>query len=407
MDQTTEHAHSAADLMQAARDLMPLVEAEADEAERLRHQTDKIVAAFKAADLYKMLTPKVAGGSELSPVEAMEIVEEISYADGSAGWCLMVGCIEVGNGAAYLPQAGVDTLFEKTTDILIAGQGSPSGFARKVDGGYRIDGNWSYGSGIYHADFIHTGCILMEGDQPVITELGIPHVVLCHALRSDIELKDNWDVIGLRGTGSYDYSIRDTFIPEHMTYPFTVTKAERGNNMYAIGIVGWTAWGHTSFAMGVGRRALDELAELARNKKSAFGLMGDSTSFQEKYALAQAKMLAVRDYCYHAWTDLSESLLRDEPPSLEQIALIRLGMRYLHEVVSEVCTFAHRASGGVSLRPSVLQRCYRDIHAGTQHILLSDQILQECGKVLLGLAPENAQWTLLGVNQPVDSGEAG
>ena len=72
-------------------------------------------------------------------------------------------------------------------------------------------------------------------------------------------------------------------------------------------------------------------------------------------------------------------------------------MRNIHEVVSDVCTFAHKAGGGVSLRPSVLQRCYRDIHAGTQHILLSDQIMQDCGKVLLGMTPETSEWTILGV----------
>jgi hypothetical protein len=82
---------------------------------------------------------------------------------------------------------------------------------------------------------------------------------------------------------------------------------------------------------------------------------------------------------------------------MEEIALIRLAMRHLHNVISDLSTFAHRAARGASLRPGQLQRCYRDIHAGTQHILLADEIMQECGKVLLGAMSPNARWTMFGV----------
>ena len=97
---------------------------------------------------------------------------------------------------------------------------------------------------------------------------------------------------------------------------------------------------------------------------------------------------------------MSENFARGEPASLEQIALIRMAMRHIHDVLSEISTFAHKTSRGVSLRPSVLQRCYRDIHSGTQHILLADEIVQECGKVMLGAAGEDAQWTMFGVRTP-------
>jgi hypothetical protein len=78
-------------------------------------------------------------------------------------------------------------------------------------------------------------------------------------------------------------------------------------------------------------------------------------------------------------------------------------MRHIHDVISEVSTFAHRSTRGVSLRSSVLQRCYRDIHSGTQHLLLADQIVQECGKVLLGTAGEGAQMAMFGVHAPGES----
>jgi hypothetical protein len=80
---------------------------------------------------------------------------------------------------------------------------------------------------------------------------------------------------------------------------------------------------------------------------------------------------------------------------VEQITLARMAMRHVHDVISEISTFAHRVSRGISLRPGVLQRCYRDIHSGTQHIFLSDEIVQECGRVLLGGASPDAEWMIL------------
>ena len=297
----------------------------------------------------------------------------------------------------YLSDAGIEQIFGHGNEILIAGQGIPRGYARAVEGGYLIHGDWSYGSGIYHADYIHTGCILMDGDQPVMNDNGMPEVIICHVEKKDIALKDNWDVMGLRATGSFDYSIDEMFVPSELCHSFSLSKPLRGPNMYSLGLVGYTTWGHTSFALGVGRRALDEVAELARTKGNVFGLLGEGASFQERFARAEANYRSARAFCYSAWQDISDTLASDNTVSKPQIALVRLAMRHIHETVSDVCTFAHKAGGGVSLRPSVLQRCYRDIHAGTQHILLSDQIMQDCGKVLSGMDSESEQWTILGL----------
>ena len=171
------------DFMQRAQELQPLVAAEADEAEQLRHMTDTVVSAFKEADLYRILVPKALGGAELSWTEAMRVVEQIALIDGSTGWCLMVGIMELGMGAVYLPAKGAQALFAQGKDLLMAGQGPPRGTARPVPGGYRIRGEWSYGSGIYHANVVHTGCLLMDGDQPRMSPLGIPEVLICHVDR--------------------------------------------------------------------------------------------------------------------------------------------------------------------------------------------------------------------------------
>ena len=388
---------SFADLMSRTQELQTLVAAQADEAERLRYMTDTVVAAFKQADLYRMIVPQALGGAELSWTEAMQIVEQIALIDGSTGWCLMVGAMELSMGAVYLPTKGAQALFARGKDLLMAGQGPPRGTARPVCGGYRISGEWSYASGIQHADIIHTGCLLMDGDKPVMSPLGIPEVLICHVDRKDVEIKDNWDVIGLRGTGSFDYAIHDVFVPQEMTHLGEDREPVCGGRQFTVGFTGFTAWGHTAFALGVGRHALDEIAQLAQTKQNVFGRVGDGASFQQRYARAEAMYRAAREFCYSTWTALDDTFSRKESASLEQVALLRLAMTYLHEVVSDVCTFAHKAAGGASLRRSTLQRCYRDIHAATQHVHLSDQIMQDAGKVLLGMAGKDATWSIIGL----------
>jgi alkylation response protein AidB-like acyl-CoA dehydrogenase len=239
----------------------------------------------------------------------------------------------------------------------------------------------------------------MNGDKPLTDADGAPEVIIVHIERKDFELRDNWDVLGLRGTGSYDYGLKadELFVPDYMCYPFSADVPRRGGTQYTVGLIGFTAWGHTSWALGVGRRVLDEIAKIARTKSGPFGAVAESATFKHSFAQAESTYRAARAFCYEVWNDLSESLLRGERATLRQIALLRMAMRHIHDVMSETSTFAYRAGGGVALRSSILQRCYRDVHAGTQHLLLSDQIFQECGRVMLGMTSEKARWTVLGV----------
>ena len=286
--QSAEDSLSFEYFMARARELTPLVSRKADEAEQLHRMTDKVVHAFQEAGLYRILLPWNIGGAELSLSKAMQVVETIARADGSTGWWLMVGNIELVTGGAYLSDRGIDRVFAQGPDFVIAGQGIPRGVARPVEGGYQIQGDWSYASGIYHAAFVHTGCVLMQHDKPVINDVGIPEILICHVPREEIELKENWEVTGLRGTGSFDYSIDNLFVPKEMTHSMAISEPQRGGNQYTIDLTGFTAWGHTTFALGVGRRALDEIAMLARRKENVFGRISDGASFQERYARAEA-----------------------------------------------------------------------------------------------------------------------
>lgn len=383
--------------------LLPLIEAKAGEAERLGYLTDDVVAALRASGIYTMLYPKEVGGAELLPVDAMTIVERLSCAHASAGWCTLVNNMEGATMAIYIEDDGIKKVFGDGVDITIAGNGVPRGFARPVDGGFMIRGRWAYGSAIYHAEWIHSGCFVTgpDGKDMVIQPNGQPKIVITHHPRSTVKLLGNWDVLGLRATGSFDYTLsegEELFVPTPMTYDFEIGAPRRGGAQGALGLTGYSAWAHSGWAVGVGRRLLDELVKVIVARQDPFGKSSDSTSFRFQLAQAEARYRAARALVYEAWRDVSETFARGETMSLQQMTMIKLALRHIHDVVSDVGTFAHRAARGASLHNTPMQRFYRDIHAGTQHILMADQMVEECGRALMGLPGRGAQWSVFGIN---------
>ena len=382
--------------------LLPLIEAKAAEAEALGHMTDEVVAALRAAGLYTVLFPKAVGGAELSPFDAMTLIERLSYAHASAGWCAIVNNMEGTTMALYIDDAGIAEIFANGPDITIAGNGVPRGFARPVDGGYMIKGNWAYGSAIHHAEWIHTGCFVTDQDgKMIIQPNGQPKIVITHHPRSTLELTGNRDVLGLRATGSFDYTIKDAeelFVPTCRSYDFDIGAPQRGGAQGVLGLAGFSAWAHSSWAIGVGRRILDELVKVIVQRQDPFGKSAESASFKFQFAQAEARFRAAKALVYETWRSVSDTCAKGEAPSLEQMTMVKLALRHIHDVISEVGTFAHRAARGASLHNTPMQRFYRDIHAGTQHILLADQIVEECGRALLGLPGPGATWTVFGVD---------
>ncbi len=377
-------------LVAKARALAPLLRAEAHKHERDGRLSDATVAALQDAGFFGLLVPKCFGGFEAGPVEALAIYEALAEADGSTGWVLMACNVGTGSAAGYLPPEGAQAVFGKHIPI-IAGEGGPRGKAVREGKGYRLTGRWSYGSGVLHTEYIHTGGMVMENGKPTEARTFIVPT-------KQAKFLGNWDVLGLNGTGSIDYGLEDVFVPEEMTHSPNALVGRQGGSLYRLGIVGMSPLGHTGFTLGLGRRILDELKALvhAPTRPSPLAEFGGSTSFQENFATAEAKFRAGRAFCYEVWRDVQQSLDRDEPCTSRQFTLMRLSLNHVTTAVTEVATFAHRAGGGVALRSGILQRCFRDMFGATQHRIVSTNMLGECGRELLGLA-EGKEWQSRGL----------
>jgi alkylation response protein AidB-like acyl-CoA dehydrogenase len=394
----SQAAPSAAALLARARELHPIIAAEGPRSEEAGRLTGETVAAMRGgADLFSLLIPECFGGAEASTTDALRVIEAVSYADGSTGWVLMAAQCCTGMAAAYLGRDGAAEVFGKGIPI-ICGQGAANGKAVVDGNGYRLTGHWSYGSGVLHSDYTHSGAIVYENCEPRPSPDGHgPEILTFIVPTREAEMKGNWDVMGLRATGSVDYAMTDVFVPAEFTHPPHASDPVQGGNTFSIGIIGMTALGHTGWIMGVGRRALDEVAAQARQHRPGRGHLpglADSMTFHEAYGRAEARYRASRALIYETWGDIQANLDAGGKMTTRQTTLMRLALNHATSEIAEVVAWCYKTGGGTALRASALQRCFRDTYSGTQHFLTTDVFLRESGRELAGLAP-GEHWTLL------------
>ncbi len=383
-------------LIAKAHEIASVLAAQGSRNDAAGRLSDETIAALRSGDFFGLMIPRCFGGAEAGPVAALEVFEIISAADASTGWVLMACNVGTGSAAAYLPAKGAQAVFGDRRQIpIICGEGAPKGRA-DVDGkGFRLSGHWSYGSGVMHAEYLHTGGMVYENGTPREARTFI--VPARHA-----KFLDNWDVVGLKGTASIDYALEDVYVPAEFTHSPNLLVAEQGGDAYRIGIVGMAPLGHTGFTLGLGRRVLDELSALAKapsGRPSPLAEIGGGESFREGYGAAEAKLRASRAFCYEVWNDVEATIGTGSPVTTRQFTLIRLCLNQLTTSVAEICAFAHRNGGGVSLRSGILQRCVRDMLAATQHRIVSPATLRDCARELLGRA-EGQVWTSRGLGDP-------
>jgi alkylation response protein AidB-like acyl-CoA dehydrogenase len=354
------------------------------------HLSEPVVEALHKEGLFGMWVPRsVRGGFELDPVSSLAVLENVSYGDPSAGWVLMAAALAIGTGAAYLGDAAVNEIFGGERLPVIAGQGTRPGKAVPTDGGFLLSGSWSFASGIKHGTHIHTLGVIEGTNEPRIFVLPVGKATLV----------DNWDVLGLRATGSIDYTIDSVFVPDAFTHFALVETPKRGGALYTLGVIVFAVMCHSGWACGIGRRLLDELTKSMHAKTGRAGLLANSDSFQEDYARAEAAYRSARAFVYESWNDVKNTLDRGEPVSVRQHTLIRLALANATWSAQEVAAFVYKAAGTSALRAGTLQRLFRDMHAGTQHVTSAPGVFRAAGRELAGLAP-GQKWVFLDLAAP-------
>ena len=374
--------------MRAVEEVRPVLEAAAPEGEETATLPKASADALYESGLFRLKLPHVLGGAEADLVTQLDVLEAVSEIEPSAGWCLMIGAASLGGVGAFLEDDAIEEIFAGGTPPRTAGVFAPFGEAVPTDGGYLVSGRWSFASGIRHSQWISAGARVMaeEPGYPVQVRVTVP--------TADVKIHDNWQVMGLRGTGSCDFSVKDLFVPTSFAYDVSLTEPLRGGPLYRLGRPAFVTNEHSAFALGVARRALDAITEVGQSKTRGYNSINPLAQrpvFQRMLSESDLKLRAARalnvEILERAWQVVCEG--QTPPPGLQ--AEMRSCATYSTDVALDIVTQAFRFAGGGALyESSMLQRCLRDINAGAQHQMVSDTAYENHGQFLLGLPDARA-----------------
>lgn len=374
---------STADIYANARALSSFLREKSAEIDEARRLPPEVVARLREAGMFRLMMPKEWGGPELSPIEQVEVIEELAKANASAAWCVMIGC-DSGFFAGYLDDAAAREIYPHL-DMATAGSILPTGRAERVEGGYRVTGQWSFGSGVSHADVVGLSCMLYENGAPVMKSKGTP--VTCGMLTpaSAVEVVDNWHTTGMRGTGSSDYRVKDLFVPERFLFNLRPPARREG--------ILWRR--ATNFLpkvsgvpLGAARAAIDHVTGVMQNKVEMPGGRPYKNIARIQSVIADAEMMlgAARSYVFsameHEWARLEIS----EQPTVRERADAWLSRVNAAQAARDIIRMLYDAVGSAAIysERSPLDRALRDAETFCQHIVAQRKTLEMIGGMLLG-----------------------
>jgi len=380
---------AADDPVSRARELVPLVRECAEEADRERRLPQRLADALAKAGLHRVAAPRSVGGGECDPRTQIETIEVISAADGAAGWTLMIGIENAGFLGAALDLEVARKIYADP-GLIVAGALNPLGRARRVEGGYRVSGQWPFASGCHNAGWFWGQCVEMDGDEPVRSESGA--AVLREAVipATEFEILDTWKVSGLRGSGSHDVAARDVFVPdERMTQVFGGgLQIRETGTLFRIPPFNRLAYNKVGVATGIARGALDAFAELAAQKlpRGSRKLLRDKVSVQLAFAEAETALRAARAFVFDAVEAVWRATEVGEPVSAEDRISVHLACSHACLASIRAVELVHAAAGTTAnFQSCALERRMRDVRVVPQHIMVSPQWTEVAGRVLLGL----------------------
>src|SRR5271156_5109109 len=386
----TSIAHPRDHVVSLARGMRSLVEAESAESERMRTLTPVIVDEMWSSGLMSAFNPVAAGGVEPSFTEMIETWIEMAWQDGSFGWVGIANLPSSFAAATYLPDEGFAEVFAAHDNrVTMGGQFFPNGQGTVVDGGYLLSGSWSFGSGTGHSEYIAAGFLPIDnGEMRWISE-GLPEMQVAVLPRAEITFNDGWHVQGLKGTGSYDYSVENVFVPKSRTFELFVRQPHRGASPATrMGLMPVTAAGHASWALGVAKSMLDDVQELAATKfrMSDMESLASRPTFQKGLAHHWASWRAARLLVLDAFTTAEAAVASGEELTPALRADMRVAAVYATDTARSCAEWAHLVAGTSSIREGTrLERAFRDIYTGTQHAFISEKVAIDAAQIWLGI----------------------
>ncbi len=362
--------------------LHALIKREGNEINRRRELTPPIVNALKEGNFFRMLQPKSIGGMELKPSDFARVTEAISSADGSTAWvvCQGNGCAM---SAAYLDPAVAREIFGPINGILAWGPPGAPFLAERVEGGYCISGTWRFASGSQNATWLGAH-MKVAGTNETRTML-FP--------KSSVEMVDIWHTLGLRGTASNEYVVKDLFVPaDHsMLRDHAIDRREDGP-LYRFGSSQLYSAGFAGVGLGLARGLIDAFLELPATKVSrgAAKPLRENNVVQSQLAQSEAKWHSARAFLHNTLDEIYDYVIQHGEMTERHAAMMRLASTWaINQSREAVNTMFHCAGSIAVFEEQPFERRLRDIHTVSQQSQGRQLHYESVGQIMLGLPPEN------------------
>jgi alkylation response protein AidB-like acyl-CoA dehydrogenase len=385
-----DRAEERSRLVATAASLQGLLAENASAADRDRRVPEPVIEALAEAGLFKLTVPKRYGGHEADVRTIIDVAATLAESCGSTAWVVTL-INTVGIAVGMLPDQAQKEVFGANPEARVAGVFSPRGEARREDGGFRVTGEWYYGSGSLHADWVMIGFPLVD-DTGATIDFGLGVVP-----RSDYEIKDTWYVVGMRGSGSNAIVADDVFIPDHRILSVGAAIDGRFPTEFQDEALYRSAF-HPAFTLvltgaqlGMGRAALRHVVDLAGSRTIAntiYTRQRDSVAFQLQIADAAALLDTAHLHVYRAAHDIDEAARRSENPGYRLRARLRSDAARAATCVKDALDLLITAHGAGSFaESSPIQRIWRDSNIALRHGTLVPPATREIyGKALLGFS---------------------
>ncbi len=380
-------------ILKKLKDLTPLIEAHSDEAEQNRCVSEKVSRAMLENGFFRMMRPESVGGPGLDPVTCFRMIEEMSRTDSAVGWN-----VALANGFEPFGAWGSKELVlsvMSSDDTVLCGGFFPPRKAVKVDGGYRLSGRTQFNSNCNAATWICGEALVFESEdasEPLKYESGAPMTILTFFPIKEAEIIENWDTLGMCGTGSHDVEVTDVFVPKEHTAPFvplTEPEPEYAGPLHRLSI--WPAIAAVAApSLGIAQAAIDDFIELGKKVPSyTSNSLASRPVVQTQLGEAEAKLAAARALFHNTYDEMWQKALDGEYLELEDRSKCQMACSYAVTTSAEAVDLIHLAAGSSAIRNERrFQRHFRDIHVLTQHAFVSQSRLQSVGQISLGLEPE-------------------
>jgi indole-3-acetate monooxygenase len=373
----------------AVRELDPKIRAAANEIEQGRRVPLHIVHGMQRAGVFRMSMPRAWGGSELDPLSQLEVIEALSMADASVGWCAMIGT-DGGYTTAFIDQ-GVAREMYPDVDMVTSITFAPPGKAVKTRDGFMVNGRWPFASGCQHATWFVGHFAVFDGDSPRLDRNGLPETRFGFLPAAECEIIDTWRTNGLRGSGSHDWAVNNRFIPEARTFNLAAPTRYRKGPLYQLPNLFFYKF--SGVCLGIARGAIEDFVALAQNKAMTFkspsagkATLRDEACAQQTVAQAEAMVSSARAFVFETVDDMWSTLVTDQLPSHKQRARARLAMVHASTACTKAVELLYKANGGSSVYTgNALDRRLRDIQTVNQHTVVSLKTWEVMGRVLLDL----------------------